>query len=193
MRICVYGAASPTIDEKYIKKVEEFGKKMAERGHSLVFGCGNNGLMGAAVRGVKNGGGYILGVIPKFFETETVEEIYSECDKTVMTETMRERKQIMEDNADAFVVAPGGIGTYEEFFEILTLKQLCRHNKPIALYNIDGYYDEINIALKSGVEKNFIRRDCMDLFICTEDIDEIFNYLETPVRDIKTVKELKDG
>ena len=193
MRICVYGAASPTIDKKYIELVEEFGREMGRRGHSLVFGCGNNGLMGAAARGVKEMGGYILGVIPKFFEDETVEEIYSECDKTVMTDTMRERKQIMEDNADAFVVVPGGIGTYEEFFEILTLKQLCRHNKPIALYNIDGYYNEINVALKGGVDKNFIRHDCMDLFICTENTEEIFNYVEEPVKEIRTIKELKDG
>ena len=193
MRICVYGAASPTIDKKYIKLVEEFAREMGRRGHSLVFGCGNNGLMGAAARGVKESGGYILGVIPKFFESETVEEIYEHCDKTVMTDTMRERKQIMEDNADAFVVVPGGIGTYEEFFEILTLKQLCRHNKPIALYNIDGYYDEINVVLKSGVDKNFIRPDCMDLFICTENIDKIFSYIEEPVKEVKTIKELKDG
>ena len=70
MRICVYGAASPTIDKKYIDLVEKMGQEMANRGHSLVFGGGGNGLMGAAARGVKSGGGYILGVIPKFFDEE---------------------------------------------------------------------------------------------------------------------------
>ena len=136
MRICVYGAASPIIDPEYIRLVEIMGEKMAKRGHSLVFGGGGNGLMGAAARGVKKGGGHILGVIPKFFDDEKIEAVYSECDELIEPDTMRERKQIMEDNAEAFIIVPGGIGTFEEFFEILTLKQLCRHNKPIAIYNL---------------------------------------------------------
>ena len=130
MRSCVFGAASPTIDAEYIEKVEQLGKKMAERGHSLVFGGGGNGLMGAAARGVRRGGGSIVGVIPRFFEDEGVEAICDFCTELVFTETMRERKQIMEDRSDAFIVVPGGIGTFEEFFEILTLKQLCRHEAP---------------------------------------------------------------
>ncbi|MBQ7923465.1 MAG: TIGR00730 family Rossman fold protein [Clostridia bacterium] len=143
MRICVYGAASPTIDKEYFEKVEYMGSEMAKRGHSLVFGGGGNGLMGAAARGVRAEGGYIMGVIPKFFDEENVEAICDFCDELIMPDTMRQRKQIMEDNADAFIVVPGGIGTYEEFFEILTLKQLCRHNKPIAIYNIKNYYAEL--------------------------------------------------
>ena len=89
--------------------------------------------MGAVARGVREKDGKILGVIPSFFSEETIEVIYDKCDKLIETETMRQRKQIMDENADAFVVVPGGIGTLEEFFEILTLKQLLRHNKPIAL------------------------------------------------------------
>ena len=148
MRICVFGAASPTIDPEYIQKVELLGEEMAKRGHSLVFGAGGNGLMGAAARGVHKGGGYVLGVIPKFFEEEGVEAIYDKCDKLIFTETMRQRKQTMEDNADAFIVAPGGIGTFEEHFEILTSKQLCRHNKPIVLYNVKGYYNELEEVMR---------------------------------------------
>ena len=147
MRICVYGAASPTIDKSYIEAVEKMGKEMVLRGHSLVFGGGGNGLMGAAARGVRSEGGKILGVIPKFFDEEDIEAICDFCDELIQPNTMRERKQIMEDNSDAFIVVPGGIGTFEEFFEILTLKQLCRHNKPIAIYNINGYYDELNMVL----------------------------------------------
>lgn len=136
MKICVYGASSPTIDPKYIEMVEKMGEEMALRGHSLVFGGGANGLMGAAARGVKKGKGYIVGVIPKFFNEENIEAVYDECDELIEPDTMRQRKQIMEDNADAFIITPGGIGTFEEFFEILTLKQLCRHNKPIVIYNV---------------------------------------------------------
>ena len=193
MRICVYGAASPTIDKMYIEKVEQMGKIMAERGHLLVFGGGGNGLMGAAARGVKSVGGYIFGVIPKFFDEEKVEAICDFCNELILPDTMRERKQIMEDNADAFIVVPGGIGTFEEFFEILTLKQLCRHNKPIAIYNIAGYYDDINAAIQKAIQKNFIKENCNELYKVTEDLDELFKYIETPVEQIRTVKELKDG
>lgn len=193
MRICVYGAASPTIDKEYMRKVEIMGREMVKRGHSLVFGGGGNGLMGAAARGVHSMGGYIFGVIPKFFKEETVEEICDFCDELIMPDTMRERKQIMEDNADAFIVVPGGIGTYEEFFEILTTKQLCRHNKPIAIYNIDGFYNEINDALKSAIRKNFIKENCMELYLLSDNLEEIFKYIESPAKKIRTVKELKDG
>lgn len=193
MRICVYGAASPTIDPEYISQTEVMGEEMAKRGHSLVFGGGANGLMGAAARGVKKGGGSILGVIPKFFENESIEAIYDKCDELLTPDTMRERKQLMEDNADAFIITPGGIGTYEEFFEILTLKQLCRHNKPIALFNIMGYYDGLNEVMNQAMQKNFIRENCSTLFRITDNLDELLSYIETPVDDTLTVKQLKDG
>ncbi len=193
MRICVYGAASPTIDQKYIDMVELLGKEMAARGHSLVFGGGGNGLMGAAARGVKEGGGYILGVIPKFFDDEKVEAICDFCDELIMPDTMRQRKQIMEDNADAFIVVPGGIGTFEEFFEILTLKQLCRHNKPIAVYNLMGYYDAINFAMEQSIKKNFIRENCSELYKVTDSLEELFKYIEAPQDTLHSIKDLKDG
>lgn len=193
MRICVYGAASPTIDKEYIEKVEIMGKIMADKGHSLTFGGGGNGLMGAAARGVKTGGGYILGVVPKFFREDTVEQIYSECDELIEPDTMRERKQIMEDNADAFIVTPGGIGTFEEFFEILTSKQLCRHNKPIAIYNIKGYYNEIQAVMESAIKKNFIKENCLGLYKLTDDLDELFAYIEKPIEEKHTIKDLKEG
>jgi uncharacterized protein (TIGR00730 family) len=193
MRICVFGAASPTIDPEYIEKVEAMGKEMAKRGHSLVFGAGANGLMGAAARGVHQGGGRVLGVIPKFFDEENVEAIYDRCDELIFTETMRQRKETMENNADAFIVVPGGIGTFEEHFEILTSKQLCRHNKPIAIYNLQGYYNEINYAMEQAMAKNFIRDNCRELYLTTDSMEEMFRYIEAPVTPVRSVKELKDG
>ena len=92
MRICVYGAASPTIDSEYKIKVETMGREMVKRGHSLVFGGGANGLMGAAADGVHAEGGYILGVIPKFFDDENVEEVCTFCNDLIEPDTMRERK-----------------------------------------------------------------------------------------------------
>lgn len=192
MRICVYGAASPTIDKKYIEITEEMGKEMVSRGHSLVFGGGGNGLMGAAARGVKSAGGKILGVIPRFFDAEDIEAVCDFCDEMMQPETMRERKQLMEDNADAFIVVPGGIGTYEEFFEILTLKQLCRHQKPIAIYNVMGYYDSLYAVMKQAIEKNFIKANCLDLFKMTDNLEELFDYIENDTLSY-TVKDLKEG
>ncbi len=193
MRICVYGAASPTIDPEYIEKVELMGKEMVKRGHSLVFGGGGNGLMGAAARGVRSEGGHIIGVIPKFFGEENVEAIFDFCDELIEPNTMRERKQIMEDHADAFIITPGGIGTFEEFFEILTLKQLCRHTKPIAIYNIKGYYNEMSEVMVQAMKKNFIRENCADLYEITDDLNKLFDYIEKPYDGATSVKELKDG
>lgn len=193
VKICVYGAASPKIDKEYVEKVEALGEEMVNRGHSLVFGGGDNGLMGAAARGVFVKGGYIEGVIPSFFENESIEAVFPNCDKVYETQTMRERKQMMEDLSDAFIIVPGGIGTFEEFFEIMTLRQLCRHNKPIALYNIKGYYNELNAMMQAAVEKGFVRSAVEDLYLTTDDLGELFTFLETPQPENQLVKALKDG
>lgn len=193
MKICVFGAASPKIDKVYIEKVEELGREMVRRGHSLVFGGGGNGLMGAAARGVVMEGGYVEGVIPGFFEDENIEAVFEHCDMVYETKTMRERKQLMEDMSAAFIIVPGGIGTFEEFFEIMTLRQLCRHNKPIALYNIMGYYDELNAMMQAAVDKGFVRSAVDSLYKTTDDLQELFEFLETPQPENQLVKDLKDG
>ena len=193
MRICVYGAASDTIDNKYITATEILGEELAKRGHDLVFGAGGNGLMGAAARGFRKGNAHIIGVIPKFFEEEGVEAICDFCDELIMPETMRERKQIMEDYADAFVIVPGGIGTYEEFFEILTLKQLCRHKKPIAVYNIFEFYNEMNAAMLSAIEKEFIKDNCKKLYYISDDLTKIIDYIETPMLGEYSHEYFKNG
>ena len=193
MKICVFGASSAHIDEKYINEVQSLGKKMAKRGHSLVFGCGATGLMGAAARGVKEGGGYIHGVIPEFFRDEGVEILYDKCDEVTFTKTMSERKQKMEDFADAFIIVPGGIGTFEEFFEVLTLKQLGRHSKPIAILNIGGYYDDLEKFMKSVTDKKFITFKCYELYSYFTSADEILDYIERYVPDGTPWQKLKIG
>ena len=193
MKICVFGAASPKIDKVYMEKVEELGREMVKRGHSLVFGGGGNGLMGAAARGVMMEGGYIEGVIPSFFENEEIEAVFEHWDMVYETKTMRERKQLMEDLSGAFIIVPGGIGTFEEFFEIMTLRQLCRHNKPIALYNIMGYYDELNAMMQAAVEKGSVRSAVDALYKTTDNLEELFEFLETPQPENQLVKDLKDG
>lgn len=179
MKICIFGAASAHIDKKYIDRVEALSEELAKRGHSLVFGCGNTGLMGAAARGFKRGGGYIHGVVPSFFRKEGVEQLYSECDKITYTETMSERKRVMEDDADAFIIMPGGVGTLEEFFEVLTLKQLGRHEKAIAIFNIDGYYSTLEKFMQELIERNFLVFRCYELYSYFNTAEELIKYLET--------------
>ena len=193
MRICVFGAASDKISDDYIKAVESFGEKMAERGHGLVFGAGGNGLMGAAARGVKRKNGEIIGVIPEFFREENVELIYDECTELIFTETMAQRKTKMEDLADAFVVVPGVIGTFEEFFEVLTLKQLMRHVKPIAVLDINGYYKNMDAFLEVAYKEQFIREDCRELYCYSSDSDVVLNYIENDRRIQRDVHDLKNG
>lgn len=178
MKVCIFGAASAHIDDIYIKKVEDLAEKLAKRGHSLVFGAGATGLMGAAARGFKAGKGYIHGVIPEFFREEGVEVIFTDCDKMTYTETMSERKRIMEDDCDAFIITPGGIGTFEEFFEVLTLKQLGRHNKAIAIFNIQNYYDGLEAFMKQVYERKFINFKCYEMYTYFNAAEEIIDYLE---------------
>ena len=191
MKICVYGAASNLINDKYIKKVEEIAETLAKRGHDLVFGAGASGLMGAAARGFKRGGAKIYGIIPHFFKTDTIEAIYEQCDKLIFTDTMRERKSKMEELADAFLIVPGGIGTFEEMFEIITLKQLAQHKKPVAFYNIFNYYDTLMEFLEHCEREQFIREGCHNLYLSSDKNDEIIDYLENSKPVDLGIKDLK--
>ena len=189
MRICVYGASSNDISPIFINQGEQLGYKMAKRGIGLTFGGGANGMMGAVARGITQGSGHIIGVAPKFFNVDGV--LYEKCDELIRPDTMRQRKQIMEDNADGFIITPGGIGTFEEFFEILTLKQLAQLNKPIVIMNTDGYYNDMLSMMQTAVEKDFILESVKSLYVVMTDVDEILNYIENYNQNEIDVKQYK--
>lgn len=147
---CVYGGASSRLDELYINEIEKLGKIIVENQYSLVYGAGASGCMGAVARGVKENGGYVMGISPHFISE--FEPIF-DCDNTVMVDTMSERKMLMEKHADVFIIAPGGIGTMDEFFQVLTLKYLNQLTTPIIILNINGFYDSL-IALVNDLAKN---------------------------------------
>lgn len=176
MKICVYGASSQSIDKKYIEAGERLGELMAERGHTLVFGGGANGLMGAVARGEARKGGEIIGVAPSFFNVDGI--LFENCTDFVYTETMRERKQKMEELSDAFIMTPGGIGTFEEFFEILTLRQLSRHKKPIAVLNTNGYYNALCELLDGAIAGGFMTEQNRELFFISDSECAVLDYLE---------------
>lgn len=192
MNICVFGAASSKIDSSYADKVVEMGERLARQGHNLVFGAGGQGLMGAAAIGFKKGGAKITGVIPEFFKDAQVEPIYEFCDELIFTETMRERKAKMEDRADAFIIVPGGIGTFEEFFEVLTLKQLGRHQKPIVIYSIDGYYESMDAMMRHSINEKFVNEACKTLYATFDELEPMVEYLNKDNTVGYSVKELKD-
>lgn len=195
MRICVFGAASSQIDKHYVEMTKELCKELGSRGHELIFGAGNNGLMGAAARGFHEGGGKVTGIVPGFFRTEYVEELYEECDEFIYTETMAQRKAKMEELADAFIVAPGGIGTFEEFFEVLVLKQLNRHNKPIAVYDVNNYYESLEALLEHAIDEKFLHSNCSELYSHFEEgqVKELIAYIEAEQKETLPVDQVKYG
>lgn len=176
MRFCVYGAASNTIDQMYKDAGFKLGQEMAKRGHSLVFGGGKAGMMGSTASGVYSEGGEVIGVAPSFFHVDGV--LFDHCTELISTNTMRERKQKMEDLSDGFIVTPGGIGTIEEFTEMFSLKQLARTNKPLTILNINHYFDSFFDFIKHSIKENFIPEDNLELFLVSDSIDEILDYLE---------------
>jgi len=175
MNICVFGASSNDIDKMYIEAGEALGRAMAENGHRLVFGGGKTGMMGAVSRGVTEKKGHVTGIAPTFFDIPGI--LCDNCTEFIYTETMRERKDLMEKRSDAFIMTPGGIGTMEEFFEIYTLKQLGRHDKPIGILNTGGYYNELIHMLGCTVSKGFMAAECLELFCVSEDPEQLLEML----------------
>jgi uncharacterized protein (TIGR00730 family) len=139
--LCVYCASSTTLDPKYHAAADEVGRGLAANGWGLVYGGGNAGLMGAVARGVRAAGGRVEGVIPDFMMER--ELAWREADELVVVDTMRERKRVMAERASAFLALPGGIGTLEEFSEIMTERYLNLTQKPLVLFNQDGFYDDL--------------------------------------------------
>lgn len=158
---CVYGGASDRIADSMKQETKKLGSLLAELGYSLVYGAGASGCMGAAADGMRKTNGYIMGVLPFFMGNY---ESLFDCDNIITAETMAERKMIMEKHADIFLVVPGGIGTMDEFFQILTLKHLDRLSAPIVLVNLEGFYDSLLTFLSDLVSQGAADEKIFKLF-----------------------------
>lgn len=193
MKFCIYGASSDAISTTYIENGEELGRRIADRGHSIVYGGGGAGMMGAVARGVHEKNGEIVGIAPAFFKVDGL--LYEHCTDFIYPENMRERKKMLEEMSDAFIVTPGGIGTFDEFFEIFTLRQLGRHQKGIAIFNINGYFDPMFAMLKNAAEQHFMTDKNEELYFVSDNPDEIIDYLQnykpekSNISDFKKIKE----
>jgi len=162
-RLCVFCGSSKGARETYLHAAQTLGRELVMRGIELVYGGGNVGLMGAVANSVLGAGGRVTGVITEHLTRFEIGHI--DIHDLRVVKTMHERKALMADLADGFIALPGGIGTYEEFFEVLTWAQLGIHSKPCALLNVDGFYDPLLSLMNHAVEESFVRAAHRDLIL----------------------------
>ncbi len=174
--IAVYSSSSDQIPQQYFAAARELGRLMAQRRHGLVFGGGNVGLMNAMAQELQTGGGRVVGVIPK--ELKDQDLALDGCTEMIVTDGMRDRKATMEARADGFIALPGGFGTLEELLEIITLKQLRYHAKPIVILNVAGYFDPLLEQFARMFKERFAKRKFAELYFVTADPAAALDYLE---------------
>lgn len=159
--VCVYCGSRSGLHPGFAEVARVTGTWIGTHGGQLVYGGGKNGLMGIVAESTAKAGGRVVGIIPKALQT--LENTRTDCDELHVVETMHERKQMMASRADAFIALPGGIGTFEEFFEVWTWRQLGYHDKPIGLLNTEGYYDELLRFAKHSTTQGFLSDWQLDL------------------------------
>ena len=177
MDVCVYCASSCAVHEEYFNAARRLGQCLAGAGHRIIYGAGAIGLMGALARAALQKGGLVTGVIPSFLNDLGLAE--PALTGLIVTADMRERKRRMEEMADGFIACPGGFGTLEEIFEIVTLKQLGRLNKPCVLLNTRGYYDQTIGQIERAIAENFIKAEYRDLWRVADTPEAAVHLLET--------------
>jgi cytokinin riboside 5'-monophosphate phosphoribohydrolase len=176
--LCVYCGSSKKLDSHYYTAAAAVGTAMVTKGWGLVYGGGNVGMMGSVAQAVKEAGGHVVGVIPGFMKER--ELAYHQADELITVATMRDRKQVMEERASAFLALPGGIGTLEELTEIMTLRYINRIDKPVVVYNQDGFYDDLLRFFERMTRERFKSAGMHDLFGVAGQVADIWPLLETP-------------
>jgi len=174
--ICVFCSSSEQIDPKYVLLAEEVGTRLAAGGHTLVSGGARVSMMGAVARAARAGGARTVGVMPQVLIDIEVGDV--ESDELTIVDTMRARKQLMDDRSDVFVVLPGGIGTFEELFEVWTAGSIGLHRKPVFVLDPDGFYGPLWTYLESLVDKGFVRQHALDYLRRVSTVDELFVAME---------------
>lgn len=169
--ICVFCGARSGVDPQYVEAAKAFGGVFAQEGWRLVYGAGDQGIMGAVAEAAQDSGASLLGVIPThLLGQELTGDLLGQ---TLITENMHERKKVMFMNSDAIVVLPGGAGSLDEFFEVLTWGQIGLHSKPIYLLNIGGYWDPLLALLGHVIEQGFADASVMDFITTVQDVDTL--------------------
>lgn len=169
------GSASGSQPE-YAEMAREFGKRLAQKQITLYYGGGCIGLMGEAAKGSMENGGKVIGVSPEFFKKGEV--LAEDITELIIVDNMSKRKQLMERESDAFVILPGGYGTMDELFEVITDAQLGLHFKPVVIFNINGYYDALVALLERFCEDGFLRPFHRGLLSVANTLDDVFVQLD---------------
>lgn len=181
--LAVFCASSDGNDPEIYQAAYEVGAGLAKNNIRLIYGGSKLGLMGQVARGVMDNNGLVTGVIPEFLKTKEV--VHTSLDTLITTEDMHERKLKMNELSDAFITLPGGFGTFEELFEIVTWGQLGLHQKPIGLLNLNGFYDELLEMLHKMTAKGLLKQDNLDILLVSDNFDDLLekmkNYKAKPV------------
>lgn len=181
--IAVFCASSEGNDTLISEESYRLGKILAQRDINLIYGGSKLGLMGRLAAGSLENNGKVIGVIPNFLKTKEV--VHPGLSELITTRDMHERKLKMHELSDGFIALPGGFGTFEELFEIITWGQLGLHTNPIGLLNINGFYDELIAMLKTMVRKELLKKENFDMLLIAEDIEELlekmYNFKPLPV------------
>ncbi len=169
--VCVYCGSSSKVDDSYKTAATQLGGMIAKEGWGVVYGGGRVGLMGLVADSALSAGGEVVGIIPSHIEEREVQ--HEELTELHVVDTMHVRKQMMVDRSQAFVILPGGLGTLDELFELLTWKQLGLHDKPIVIVNMDGYWSEMLAAVRYIADQGFMRQDDLNLFVEVQDVKDV--------------------
>ena len=167
--VCLFCGSAPGTDPAYLEAATAFGAATARAGWRLVYGGGGVGLMGASARSAHEAGGRVVGIMPEFLRSR--ERLFDDVETIVVT-SMHERKTLMYDQSDAFVVAPGGVGTLEEVIELLSWKRLDLHAKPVIFLNINSFWETLFAMLRFSVEQGFTPASFLQAYSVADTVDE---------------------
>lgn len=173
--ITVFCGSSFGSDDIYKEQATLLGQTLAKQNIQLIYGGADVGLMGAVADGALNSGGKVIGVLPHFLQSKEI--AHKQLTELILVETMHERKTKMNDLCDGVIVLPGGYGTLEEFFEMITWAQLGLHKKPIAVLNIDGFYDDLIKLVQTMVDKGFLKQINREMLLIGDNIDELLEMM----------------
>ena len=174
--LCVYCGSSAGTDPEIIKQATLLGKTLAERDITLVYGAAKIGIMGAIAQGSLDHKGKVVGVIPEFLKIKEV--VHTGLTELIVNETMHERKMELQERSDGFITLPGGFGTMEELFEVLTWSQLALHQKPVGMLNVNGFYDDLLSALRNMVDKGFLKQENYDILLVDTTVEGLLDQME---------------
>jgi uncharacterized protein (TIGR00730 family) len=177
--VTVYCSSSSRIAARYNHAAAELGRELARNGWNLVYGGNNVGMMGVLANAVRAAGGKVIGVTPQLFVDKG--SCDPDCEELIVTSGMRDRKASMEERGDAFMALPGGLGTFEEIFEIICGKILGYHNKPIVLLNVDGYYNPLLAMIEHGVQQHFIKPESRELYFVAGGVADAIEHVRSYV------------